>query len=179
MSGGRSVYALFDTAIGRCGVAWGEHGITAVQLPERTESATVARLRRYGTEAEPPAAVATAITRMTALLEGERDDLTDIVVDPEGLPEFDLRVHAVARAIPPGETLTYGEVAARLGLPGSAQAVGQALGRNPYPIVVPCHRVLGANGRVGGFSAGDGAVTKLRILGIEGAAPGGQPSLFD
>ncbi|GAA2993593.1 methylated-DNA--[protein]-cysteine S-methyltransferase [Actinokineospora diospyrosa] len=172
-------YALFDTAIGRCGVAWGDNGITAVQLPERTETATVARLRRYGTAAEPPATVTTAITRMTALLAGERDDLTDIAVDPEGIPEFDGRVYEIARAIPPGETLTYGEVATRLGLPGSAQAVGGALGRNPYPIVVPCHRVLGANGKVGGFSAGEGAVTKLRILGIEGAAPGGQPSLFD
>ncbi|WP_018684198.1 methylated-DNA--[protein]-cysteine S-methyltransferase [Actinokineospora enzanensis] len=175
-----SGFALFDTAIGRCGVAWGPQGITAVQLPERRESATVARLRRYASdEAEPPAHIRAAIARMTALLTGDRDDLTDIEVDPTDIPDFDRRVYAIARAIPPGDTLTYGEVATRLGLPGSAQAVGQALGRNPYPIVIPCHRVLGANGKVGGFSAGDGAVTKLRMLGIEGAAPNGQPSLFD
>ncbi|PPK68867.1 methylated-DNA--[protein]-cysteine S-methyltransferase [Actinokineospora auranticolor] len=174
-----SGYALFDTAIGRCGVAWGPRGIVAVQLPERNPAATVARLRRFGEEAEPPEEVRSAITRMVAHLGGAVDDLVDIAVDPSEVPEFDRRVHEVARAIPPGETLTYGEVANRLGLPGSAQAVGQALGRNPYPIIIPCHRILGANGKVGGFSAGEGAVTKLRILGIEGAAPNGQPSLFD
>ncbi|WP_285508713.1 methylated-DNA--[protein]-cysteine S-methyltransferase [Actinokineospora sp. NBRC 105648] len=179
MGSGGSGFALFDTAIGRCGVAWGEQGIVGVQLPERSVGATVARLRRYGQESVPPEVVQAAIRRIIGLLAGERDDLGDIEVDPAGIPEFDQRVYAVARAIPPGETLTYGEVAARLGLPGSAQAVGQALGRNPYPIVIPCHRVLGAGGKVGGFSAGDGAVTKLRMLGIEGAAPGGQPSLFD
>nr|WP_245614034.1 methylated-DNA--[protein]-cysteine S-methyltransferase [Actinokineospora inagensis] len=172
-------YALFDTPIGRCGVAWGAAGIRAVQLPERAEAVAVGRLRRYGAEGEPPGWVVGAIDRMLGLLGGDRDDLADIPVDPDGIPDFDRLVYDVARGIAPGQTLTYGEVAARIGHPGSAQAVGQALGRNPYPIVVPCHRVLGANGRVGGFSAGEGAVTKLRILGIEGAAPNGQPSLFD
>ncbi|SDD71254.1 methylated-DNA--[protein]-cysteine S-methyltransferase [Actinokineospora iranica] len=179
MSKSASGHTLFDTAIGRCGIAWGEHGITAVQLPERDDAATAARLRAYANEADPPVAVRSAIDRITALLRGEADDLADIALDPAGVPEFHRRVYGVARAIPVGQTLTYGEVAARLGAPGSAQAVGQALGRNPYPIVVPCHRVLAAGGKVGGFSAGNGATTKLRILAIEGAAPNGQPSLFD
>ncbi|MGQ0840566.1 methylated-DNA--[protein]-cysteine S-methyltransferase [Actinokineospora sp.] len=171
-------YSLFDTEIGRCGVAWGPRGITAVQLPERDDAATVARLAPGAAEAEPPESVRVAIKRMTALLRGERDDLADIELDPTGVPEFHQRVYAIARAIPPGRTLTYGEVATKLGAPGSAQAVGQALGRNPYPIVVPCHRILGAGGKIGGFSAGGGAATKLRMLTIEDAAPGGQPSLF-
>lgn len=171
------MYALFDTAIGRCGVAWGPNGITAVQLPEKDDAATVRRLGG-GEESTPPEAVRVAIERMTALLAGEADDLADIELDPAGVPEFHQRVYRIARAIPPGSTLTYGEVARELGMPGSAQAVGQALGRNPYPIIVPCHRVLGANGKIGGFSAGGGSATKLRILTIEGAAPDGQPSLF-
>ncbi len=171
-------YALFDTPIGRCGVAWGEDGITAVQLPEADDGAVAARLGRSAQPAEPPPAVREAISRMTALLSGAPDDLADIALDPSGIPDFHRRVYAVTRAIPPGQTLTYGEVAAKIGAPGSAQAVGQALGRNPYPVVVPCHRVLGAGTRVGGFSAGGGSTTKLRMLAIEDAAPNGQPSLF-
>jgi methylated-DNA-[protein]-cysteine S-methyltransferase len=170
-------YALFDTAIGRCGIAWGPNGITAVQLPEPDEAATIRRLG--GDPARPPAEVSTAITRIIALLDGgSSDDLSDIVLDPTGVPDFHRQVYVVVRAIPPGETLTYGEVAKRVGQPGSAQAVGQAMGSNPYPIIVPCHRVLGAGGKIGGFSAGGGSATKARMLAIEDAAPNGQPSLF-
>ncbi|WP_436494432.1 methylated-DNA--[protein]-cysteine S-methyltransferase [Actinokineospora sp. HUAS TT18] len=163
-----SGYAQFDTRLGTCGVTWGPAGISGVRLPPATGTAA-------GT---PPPPVAAAITRMTALLNGEADDLTDIELDLSGLPEFNLKVYEVARAIPPGQTMTYGEVARAIGLPGSAQAVGQALGRNPCPIIVPCHRVLGADGKMGGFSAPGGTVTKLKLLAIEDAAPNGQPSLF-
>ncbi len=93
----------------------------------------------------------------------------------ERVPEFNRRVYAVARAVPPGETITYGEIAERIGERGAAQAVGQALGRNPFPIVVPCHRVLAADGGLGGFSAHGGVATKRRMLAIEGA---GAPTLF-
>ncbi len=171
-------YALFDTAIGLCGVAWGPRGVTALQLPETDDATTETRVRGTAPQSPPPADVRSAIERVAALLRGEPDDLADIVVDPSGLPEFHLRVYEVTRAIRPGQTRTYGEVARLLDAPGAAQAVGQALGRNPYPIIVPCHRVLGGDGRIGGFSAGGGAVTKSRILGIEGAAPNGQPALF-
>ncbi len=164
-------HALFDTAIGRCGLAWGDLGITAVRLP--------GPMRFDVPEADPPPAVASAITRVRALLDGDRDDLRDIELDPSGLPAFNLRVYEVTRAIPPGDVLTYGEVARRIGQPGSAQAVGRALGRNPYPIIVPCHRVMGADGRMVGFSAPGGTTTKLRMLAIEGAAdPNGQEALF-
>jgi methylated-DNA-[protein]-cysteine S-methyltransferase len=164
-------HALFDTAIGRCGLAWGPDGITAVRLP--------GPMRLDGAAAEPPPAVAEAIRRVRALLDGAKDDLRDIALDPSGVPEFHRQVYAVTRAIPPGEVLTYGEVARRIGQPGSAQAVGRALGRNPYPIIVPCHRVMGADGRMVGFSAPGGTTTKLRMLAIEGAAdPNGQEALF-
>jgi methylated-DNA-[protein]-cysteine S-methyltransferase len=171
--------ALFATAVGRCGLAWGDRGLVAVQLPERTDTVTRARLLRRApgaTESLAPPSIRAAIDGMVRLLEGERVDLGDVVLDMDGVPAFHRRVYAVARGIPPGATLTYGEVAARTGEPGSARAVGQALGRNPFAIVVPCHRVVAAGGATGGFSAAGGAATKRRMLAIEGALP---PALFD
>lgn len=165
-------FTLFDTAIGRCGIAWGPRGILALQLPEATPASTRGRLTRRcpeAAEAAPPETVRDAIAAITALLRGEPCDLGSIDLDMGGVPEFHRRVYGVARAIPPGQTLTYGEVAARLGEPGAARAVGQALGRNPFAIIVPCHRVVAANGGLGGFSANGGAATKRRMLEIEGA----------
>jgi methylated-DNA-[protein]-cysteine S-methyltransferase len=170
---------LFDTAIGRCGIAWGERGLVAVELPGRDDAATRRRLRRAApgaTEATPPAEVAAAIEAIVRLFQGEPADLSSVELDLEDVPEFDRRVYAVARTIAAGETLSYGEVAARLGEPGAAQAVGRALGRNPFPIVVPCHRVLAANGALHGFSAPGGLATKRRMLALEGALA---PALFD
>ena len=167
-------YALFDTALGRCGIAWSERGIAAIELPAPDDAATRRRLARTGArEAAPPPDVAAAIAR---LLAGEPDDLSHVALDMDGVPEFHRRVYDVARAIPPGETRSYGELAAGLGEPAAAQAVGRALGRNPFPIVVPCHRVLAANGALHGFSAPGGIGTKRRMLAIEGA---GAPTLFD
>jgi methylated-DNA-[protein]-cysteine S-methyltransferase len=174
-------FAIFDTAIGACGIAWSARGVYAVQLPEGSRAATRARLiNRYpqALEAPPPSAIRAAIDGIVALIAGERRDLADVVIDDQGTPEFNKRVYAVARTIPPGETLTYGEVAERLGDRTLARAVGQALGENPCPVVMPCHRVLAANGKTGGFSAPGGVVTKLTLLTIEGAQPGG-PGLFD
>ncbi len=175
-------YCLFATAIGECGIAWKDGKLTSVQLPESDAAGTRARLRRRdpeADEAEPPAFVAEAMGRIRGLLAGRQDDLADLPLDYEGLPEFQRQVYEVARAIPPGEVLTYGEVARRIGDPGAARAVGQALGHNPFAPVVPCHRVLAAGGRSGGFSAEGGALTKLRMLEIEGARLGGDPGLFD
>ncbi len=118
------------------------------------------------------------IESIQALLRGEPADLSSVVLDWRGVPEFHRRVYELALAIPPGRTLTYGEVAQQLGEPGAARAVGQALGKNPYAPIVPCHRVLAAGGRAGGFSAPGGTLTKLRMLEIEGARVGDQPSLF-
>ena len=166
-------FALFDTAIGRCGIVWGPHGIRGVQLPEVREVATRARLLRQfpnAREAAPPADVQRAIDGIVALLGGKASDLSTVRLDLDRLPSFQRRVYDVARTIPRGATLTYGEIAARLGDRGAARAVGQALGDNPFPIVVPCHRVLAAGGKPGGFSANGGVRTKLRLLAIEGAA---------
>lgn len=172
---------LFETAIGPCGIAWTGSALAAVQLPETTAEGTLQRMLRYTGGAPvlpPPAFVAAAIARIQALLQGAADDLADLPLDLEGVPDFHRRVYAVTRAIPPGEVLTYGEVARRVGEPGAARAVGQALGHNPFAPVVPCHRVLAAGGKSGGFSAEGGALTKLRMLEIEKARFGGEPGLF-
>lgn len=174
-------FCLFETAIGPCGVAWTDTALAAVQLPETTREGTKRRMLRHTGEApetDPPAFVQSAIARIQALLQGAHDDLADLPLDMAQVPDFHQRVYAVARAIPPGEVLTYGEVARRLGEPGAARAVGQALGHNPFAPVVPCHRVLAAGGRSGGFSAEGGALTKLRMLEIEKARFGGEPGLF-
>jgi methylated-DNA-[protein]-cysteine S-methyltransferase len=175
-------FALFDTVVGRCGIAWGGRGITAVQLPERREGETRARLLRRvpgASEATPPPGVQRAIEAIADLLRGEANDLSGVALDMEGVPAFHRRVYEIARTIPPGATLSYGDVAARLGAPGLARAVGQALGRNPFAIVVPCHRVLAAGGKSGGFSASGGVATKLRLLAIEGARAERQLALFE
>jgi methylated-DNA-[protein]-cysteine S-methyltransferase len=165
-------FTLFDTAIGRCAVTWGRGGIVGVQLPEGSERATRARVaKRFpdAREGAPPPKVKRAIRDMTALLGGEKADLSKIALDMDGVPEFHRRVYEAARTIPAGATLSYGEVAKRAGAPGAARAVGQALGRNPFAIVVPCHRVLAAGGKLGGFSANGGTNTKVLMLEIEGA----------
>ncbi len=168
----KRVFALFETPIGACGIAWGERGVSGVWLPAASASALRARMRRRyagAREEAPPPEIARAIEDISALLRGERIDLAGIALDLGALPEFEQRVYAEARRIPAGSTLTYGELAARIGDPGAARDVGQALGRNPFPIVVPCHRIVAAGGKLGGFSAPGGADTKLRLLAIEGA----------
>lgn len=178
-------HTLFPTAIGLCGIAWGPHGVRAVQLPEADAQRTRARLLRTcgecGAEADPPEPVSSAIAGIQALLAGEPRDLLDVVLDMERQSDFHQRVYAYARAIPPGSTRTYGDVAEALGDKALARAVGQALGHNPFAPVVPCHRVLAAGQRAGGFSAEGGTRTKLRMLQIEGAplGAGGQRGLFD
>ena len=176
-------FALFETAVGLCGVAWSPDGILGVQLPEGDATRTRARLRRrfpQARETEAAEPVRSAVGAIQALLSGEPRDLSEVALDWTGVGAFERRVYEVARAIRPGATLTYGEVAARIGeTPLAARDVGQALGRNPFPIVVPCHRVVAAGGKSGGFSARGGAATKLKLLRIEGAEAAGPPTLFD
>ena len=167
-----SGFALFGTALGCCGIAWNDFGIVAMQLPEGNAAKTRARVARRCPEAQempPPPKVQAAIVAIVALLRGEARDLSAIGLDLAGVPEFDRRVYEVARAIAPGETLSYGDVATRLGDPAAAREVGQALGRNPFPVIVPCHRVVAAGSRLGGFSAPGVATTKRRLLAIEAA----------
>jgi methylated-DNA-[protein]-cysteine S-methyltransferase len=181
-----TAYALFDTALGTCGIAWSARGILAVRFAESDETKTRERLLRRvpgATEAKPTPAVQHAIDGIVALLGGEPRDLTDIAIDDAQIPPFNRKVYAIARTIPPGRTMTYGEIAERLGDKLLARDVGQAMGENPTPIIMPCHRVLAAGGKTsrfktGGFSAPGGVATKLRLLTIEGAQPGG-PTLFE
>ena len=177
-------FALFATAIGFCGIAWndGDAGLAGVFLPEDSQQATRTRMQgRFPgvAEQQPPPGVQAIIERVIASLEGKHDDMADVALDMTGVPPFNQKVYEVARAIPPGRTLTYGEVAARLGEPGASRAVGQALGHNPFAPIVPCHRVLAADNRSGGFSGGAGVPTKLRMLEIEKARFGPQAGLFD
>jgi methylated-DNA-[protein]-cysteine S-methyltransferase len=175
-------FTLFDTPIGICGIEWGPRGINGVQLPMGSEEKTRARIRhRHGdiVEAQPPAEVRHAVEGIIELLSGKPNDLSDVVLDLDGVPEFNRGVYEIARGIPPGKTMTYGDIAKRLGGVELSRDVGQALGRNPCPIVVPCHRVLAAGGKPGGFSANGGVATKLKMLAIEGAAVNHTPNLFD
>ncbi|MGW5518543.1 methylated-DNA--[protein]-cysteine S-methyltransferase [Nocardia africana] len=193
----------FDTAIGRCAMGWTDDGVVRFQLPdvvrpaEPTRSSASAQtsdadalttgMLRRGVDpiaaervrvVEPSGAMAEAIRAVRAHLTGELDDLRWIPVDYRSQPEFHRAVYDITRAIAPGHTLTYGEVAARAGAPGAAQAVGQALGRNPIPLIVPCHRVLAADHGLHGFSAPGGIVTKARLLEIERTSGFGEPTLF-
>jgi methylated-DNA-[protein]-cysteine S-methyltransferase len=175
-------YSIFDTAIGRCGIAWGDFGVAGVQLPEAREIETRGRmLRQYpdARELVPPLNVEIAIDAMVALLRGQPADFSDVTLDMHGVPPFNCRVYEFARSIPRGETLTYAEFAKRLGASGAAHAVGQAIGRNPFTIIVPCHRVLPGAGEADGSCMNGGVISKRRLLSLEGALAKGGPTLFD
>jgi methylated-DNA-[protein]-cysteine S-methyltransferase len=177
-----AAFICFDTAIGRCALVWRDRGIVGVQLPQSRQTHLQARIQHrfpHAREAPPPPAIQSVVDEIVALIAGEPRDLSMIMLDMSDVPEFDSKVYAVARDIPHGQTMTYGEIASRLGKPDAARAVGQALGHNPFPIIVPCHRVMGAGGKTGGFSADGGVATKLRLLNIERASLHGTPTLFD
>jgi methylated-DNA-[protein]-cysteine S-methyltransferase len=175
-------FTLFATALGTCAIAWNDLGVTGVWLPEADAESLrrkVARRCDRAHESEPSGRVAETVGAITRLLAGDPVDLTGIVLDDAGIDDFDRRVYAVTRTIAPGRVLTYGEVAARVGFDATARAVGQSLGRNTMPIIVPCHRVVATGGGLGGFSAPGGTQTKRRMLAIEDAHPSGPPGLFD
>lgn len=176
-----SQHHVFETAIGWAGVAWAEQGLIGAYLPESDPEvvrSSFAQKFSGSAEAAPPPAIAKVVAKIVALLNGEKVDMADAPLDWSRVPEFNARVYEITRNIPPGETLTYGQIAIQLGDRLLAQQVGGALGRNPWPIVVPCHRVTGANGKLGGFSARGGAQTKLKLLAIEGAQAAAQTDLF-
>ena len=178
-------YAVASTALGAFGVVWGEAGIARTWMHARTPDSTRRQILRAFPDAEeapPPAGVATAIADVVALLAGE-SRMVGGELDMRPIPEFDRRVYDLARTIPPGETLTYGAIAKALGEePMRARDVGAALSRNPFAPIVPCHRVVAANGQLGGYSAPGGTASKRRLLELEGAAivaPSAQAGLFD
>jgi len=175
-------YTIFDTAIGRCGIAWGHAGIVGVQLPEAREIETRKRLFQLypdGRETRPPLNVELAIEGIVALLRGESSDFSDVTLDMGGIHVFNQRVYQIARTIPRGETRTYGELAARLGASGAVHSVAQAIARNPFVIVIPCHRVLEAGGYADKISPHGGVISKRRLLSIEGAGGASSKTLFD
>jgi methylated-DNA-[protein]-cysteine S-methyltransferase len=163
-------YCLFDTAIGPCGVAWSVLGLARLQLPESDRAATERRLKRYagGAADDAPAAIVHLIGELRRYLAGERVDFASVAVDLGAGGPFEQKVYEAARLIRWGDTASYGEIAQRIGTPQAARAVGQALGRNPVPIIVPCHRILAKGRRIGGFSAHGGTRTKERLLALEG-----------
>jgi methylated-DNA-[protein]-cysteine S-methyltransferase len=175
-------YTLFDTGIGRCAIAWGDNGIIGVQLPEARELETRRRLFRLYPEARelrPPLNVEIAIEGIVALLRGQPCDLSDVTLDTTGIHAFNQRVYQLTRAIPRGETRTYGEIATSLGASGAAHSVAQAISRNPFMIIVPCHRVLEAGSYADKISPHGGAISKRRLLSIEGATGHSSKTLFD
>jgi len=174
--------AVFETAIGTCGVAWGPRGIVWVQLPDASAKATLRRMERGvpdAVDADPPPSVRAAMEAIARHLNGEAADLGAIELDMSNVPRFYARVYVASRAIPSGSVATYGEIASRVGVPDAARAVGQALGKNPFAIVVPCHRVVASGKKPGGFSAHGGLQTKARILAIEGYTLAPQGELFE
>lgn len=175
-------YAMFETAFGPCGLAWSQIGLTRLQLPERDRAATEARLRR-GTTApshdQPPPMVASAIVTLQCYFDGRPIVFDDLKLDLSAVPSFHARAYEVARQIGWGETVTYGDLANRLDAPGAARAIGQAMGRNPLPIIIPCHRVLASGRKIGGFSAYGGALAKERLLTMEGVRLGAEAPLLD
>ncbi len=175
-------YTIFDTAIGRCGIAWGDAGIIGVQLPEAREIETRKRLFQLypdAREMRPPLNVEPAIEGIVALLRGEAGDFSDVTLDLGGIPAFNQRVYQITRTIPRGETRTYGEIAARLRASGAVHSVAQAIARNPFVIIVPCHRVLEAGSYADKISPHGGTISKRRLLSIEGAGSLTSKTLFD
>lgn len=171
----REHYCVFDTAIGPCGVAWSERGVTRFQLPEANRERTERRLKVRTTEAspaEPPPQVEQVIDAVRRYAAGEQVDFSSVTLDLGTLSAFNRAVCETARATGWGETTTYGALAERAGFPGEARDVGQAMGHNPVPLIVPCHRVLAAGNKVGGFSAYGGSATKERMLALEGVVLG-------
>jgi methylated-DNA-[protein]-cysteine S-methyltransferase len=175
-------YTVFDTAVGRCGIAWGELGIVGVQLPEAREIDTRRRLFRLHPEAReqrPPLNVEIAIEGIVALLRGGNADLTEVALDMTGIHAFNQRVYQVTRAIPRGETRVYAEIAAAMHAPGAVHSVAQAIARNPFMIIVPCHRVLEPGNYADKISPNGGVISKRRLLSIEGAHATVSKTLFE
>jgi methylated-DNA-[protein]-cysteine S-methyltransferase len=175
-------YAIFDTAIGRCGIVWSNSGVVAVQLPEAREIDTRRRIFQVHPEAREQAApinAELAIEGILALLQGSDPDFSDVSLDASGVPAFNRRVYEYACTNPRGETRTYHDIAKALGASGAAHSVAQAISRKPYMIIVPCHRVLEAGSYADRISPYGGVISKRRLLALEGAHPIESKTLFE
>jgi methylated-DNA-[protein]-cysteine S-methyltransferase len=176
-------YAIFDSAIGRCGIAWSLAGVVGVQLPEAREIDTRRRLYQLYPEARElslPPNPRHAIEGIVATLRGEDADLSGVTLDMEGILPFNRRVYDYVRGIPRGETRTYQDIASELPVTGVVHSVAQAIAKNPFMIIVPCHRVLKTpNSHGDGMSAYGGSISKRHLLSIEGVRPTAGKTLFD
>jgi methylated-DNA-[protein]-cysteine S-methyltransferase len=181
MMAGRG-YAVFDTGVGRCGIVWSDAGVVGVQLPEAREIDTRRRLFRHFPEARelrPPINTELAIEAIVALLRGAVSDFSDVELDMSGISAFNQRVYSFTRGIPRGETRTYSEVALQLRVTSAAHSVAQAIAKNPFMIIVPCHRVLEAGHTADQISPYGGTISKRHLLSIEGARTSSSKTLFD
>lgn len=173
-------HRVFQTALGFVGIAWSESGLTRLCLFQRDRAAVERRLEKLGFAggdiADGPGWVTALVADISAYAEGEPVDFSTVPVDLAGVDDFRLAIYASARRLGFGETTTYGELAGRAGHSGLSRETGQALGSNPVPLVIPCHRILAAGGRIGGFSAPGGAATKERMLALEGVRVGPPPA---
>jgi methylated-DNA-[protein]-cysteine S-methyltransferase len=179
LSGTPRNYLVFETAGGFCGIAWDSVGITRFQLRARNAEATQRNLLRRLSGAEPgapPPQVLEAVTAVKRYFEGEKIDFSAFQLDLDEQDGLYKRIYAAARRVCWGQTTTYGTLAKELGLgPEAARDVGQAMAKNPIPLIIPCHRVLAAGGQVGGFSAPGGSAAKIRMLELEGVHVGPPP----
>lgn len=182
-------YHLFDSAIGTCGIAWSERGVVRFQLPDTENGETEKKLKTRvpglqdakQADGELPAYISEAIAQLREYFEGEKTDFSGITIDLHHVGEFRHAIYDQLRMVGFGETVTYGELAKRIGAgPETAREVGQAMGSNPVPVIIPCHRVLAAGNKLGGFSAPGGTTTKERLLALEGVQIGDPvlPGLF-
>ncbi len=160
--------AVFETKLGWCGIAWTEQAIMRLQLPEKDRAATLKRLGGDSSPASPPRWVKSVMRRVEKHVAGKPQNLDDVPLALETVTPFYARVYRAARDVGAGQTKSYGEIAKAIDSPKSARAVGQALGKNPFALIVPCHRILAQNGKPGGFSAAGGLDTKARLLASEG-----------
>jgi DNA-3-methyladenine glycosylase II len=171
----QAAYSLFETPLGTCAIAWNERGVIAFQLPEATKKQTEERIAKRASaikSAVVPKRIATIIKQAQKHFGGEAQNFQDVAVDLDGTTEFSKQVYDICQSIPAGKTMTYGEIAKAMNRPAASRAVGRAMGMNPIPLIIPCHRVLASGNKPGGFSAFGGFATKLKMLNLEGAALG-------
>jgi methylated-DNA-[protein]-cysteine S-methyltransferase len=175
-------YAIFDTAVGRCGIVWSNNGVLCVQLPQAREIDTRRRLYHLYPEARetrPPLNAEIAIDGIAAILRGQDFDLAEVTLDMETIPAFNRRVYEFTRSIPRGETRTYGEVAQQMRREGTEHSIAQAIAKNPFMIIVPCHRVLENGHYADKIAPNGGTISKRHLLSIEGAHLTASKTLFD
>lgn len=175
-------HLVFETALGFVGIAWSEAGLTRLCLFQRDPASVERRLERLGAtgagnaESNAPGWVTALVRDIRAYADGQEIDFSAVPVDLAGVDDFGLAIYEAARKLGFGETTTYGELAKRAGHAGLPRETGQALGANPVPLVIPCHRILAAGGKIGGFSAPGGSTTKERMLALEGVRVGPTPA---